>query len=250
MPTPRAYLSLVVISDILYAVGGFDGTKWLGTNEQFKPVGYGKIPPTIEIVFPENRTYREVLLHFTVNRGTSWIGYSLDGKANVTVSAQVQLANLSQGAHWVRMYANDSAGNMGASDTRHFSVDVQSPFVDILQPQNISYGTTEVQLTFTVDENTTSLAYSLDGKPTELIAGNLTLAALSNGAHSLTVYATDEVGNLGEQTVYFEVAQFPFLLLVAAIVIVIIISSSGFIIFKRSKELSAKKVALDSSKQE
>jgi hypothetical protein len=139
---------------------------------------------------------------------------------------------------------------MGASDTRHFSVDVQSPFVSILQPQNISYGTTEVQLTFTVDENTTSLAYSLDGKATELIAGNLTLAALSNGAHSLTVYATDEVGNFGEQTVYFEVAQFPFLLLVAAIVIVIIISSSGFIIFKRSKELSAKKVVLNSSKQE
>jgi hypothetical protein len=38
--------------------------------------------------------------------------------------------------------------------------------------------------------------------------------------------------------------------LVAAVVIVIIISSSGFIIFKRSKELSAKKEALNSSKQE
>ena len=250
MPTARAYLSLAVISDALYAIGGFDGTKWLGTNEQFKPVGYGKVPPNIEIVFPENRTYREVLLHFTVNRAASWIGYSLDGKANVTISAQVQLANLSQGSHSVRMYANDSAGNMGASETRHFSVDIQSPIVSILHPQNISYGTTDIQVTFTVDENTTSLAYSLDGKATELIAGNLTLAALSNGAHRLTVYATDEVGNLGEQTVYFDVAQFPFLLLIAAITIVVIISSSGFIVFKRSKEFRAKKVALKTSKQD
>jgi hypothetical protein len=52
MPTARAYLSLAVISDILYAVGGFDGTEWLGTNEQFKPLGYGRVPPSIEIVSP------------------------------------------------------------------------------------------------------------------------------------------------------------------------------------------------------
>ena len=250
MPTSRAYLSLAVISDVLYAVGGFDGTQWLGTNEQFKPVGYGKIPPTIEIVSPENRTYREVLLHFTVNRATSWIGYSLDDEANVTINAQVQLGNLSQGAHSVRMFANDSAGNMGASKTVKFSVDIQSPIVSILQPQNTSYGTTDIQLTFTVDENTTSLAYSLDGKEMEPIAGNLTLAALSNGAHRLTVYATDEVGNLGEQMVYFDVAQFPFLLLVAAITIVVIISSSGFIVLKRSKEVRAEKVALKSQKHD
>jgi len=250
MPTARAYLSLAVISDVLYAVGGFDGTKWLGTNEQFKPVGYGKIPPTIEVVSPENKTYREVLLHFTVNRATSWIGYSLDDEANITISAQVQLGNLSQGTHSVRMYANDSAGNMGTSRTVHFSVDIQSPIIRILQPQNISYGTTDIQLTFTVDENTTTLAYSLDGKEMEPIAGNLTLAALSNGAHSVTVYATDEVGNLGEQTVYFDVAQFPFVLLVAAITIVVIISSSGFIVLKRSKEVSTEKVASESPEQE
>jgi N-acetylneuraminic acid mutarotase len=250
MPTGRAYLSLVVIGDILFAVGGFDGTNWLSTNEQFVPLGYGKVPPIVEIVSPENRTYREVLLHFTVNRATSWIGYSLDDEANVTINAQVQLANLSHGAHNVRLYANDSAGNMGASRTVHFSVDTQSPIISILQPQNTSYGTTDIQLIFTVDENTTSLAYSLDGQEMKPIGGNLTIAALSKGAHRLKVYATDEVGNLGEQTVYFDVAQFPFLLLVAAITIVVIISSSGFIVFKRSKDFSAKKVASKSPKQE
>ena len=250
MPTARAYLSLAVISDVLYALGGFDGANWLGTNEQFKPVGYGKIPPTIEVVSPENRTYREVLLHFTVNRAASWIGYSLDGEANVTINSQVQLANLSHGAHRVILYANDSAGNMGASSTVHFSVDIQPPVISILQPQNISYGTTDIQLTFTVDENTTALAYSLDGQEMEPIAGNLTLAALSNGAHRITVYATDEVGNLGEQTVYFDVGQFPFLLVIAAITIIVIISSSGFIVLKRGKEDSAEKETLKSPSQE
>ncbi len=29
MPTPRAYLGVAVVSDVLYAIGGFDGTNWL-----------------------------------------------------------------------------------------------------------------------------------------------------------------------------------------------------------------------------
>ena len=33
MPTPRVYLGLAVVSDVLYAIGGFDGTNWLNTNE-------------------------------------------------------------------------------------------------------------------------------------------------------------------------------------------------------------------------
>ena len=32
MPTVRAYFSIAVVNDILYAIGGFDGTKWLNTN--------------------------------------------------------------------------------------------------------------------------------------------------------------------------------------------------------------------------
>ena len=45
------------------------------------------------------------------------MGYSLDGKANVTLTSETKLTGLSQGAHQIALYANDSAGNMGTSNT-------------------------------------------------------------------------------------------------------------------------------------
>jgi hypothetical protein len=70
----------------------------------------------------------------------------------------------------------------------------------------------------------------------EKIAGNVTLAALSNGRHHLTVYATDTIGNKGEASINFEVATFPLITVVGLVAIGVIISSSGFIIFIRSQE--------------
>ena len=37
MPTARAYLGLAVVSDMVYAIGGLDGTNWLSSVEEFKP---------------------------------------------------------------------------------------------------------------------------------------------------------------------------------------------------------------------
>jgi hypothetical protein len=240
MPTPRGYLGLAVIGDVLYAIGGFDGTNWLGTNEQYKPVDYGTVAPKVVITSPENKTYREVSLGFVVNRGVEWMGYSLDGHANVTVTSGLILSNLSHGEHNIKIYANDSAGNMGVSNFVRFSVDMRAPNIGIMVPGNQSYDTTDVQLTFTIDEMVTSLEYSLDGQDAQAIIGNVTLVALSNGGHYVTVYATDELGNSAQETVYFNVAPFPVLLLVAVIVIVIIVVAAAYILFKFRKTGSNK----------
>ena len=73
-------------------------------------------PMPIVIVVPP------IPLTFTVNETTSWIGYSLDGQANVTITGNTNLAGLSLGPHSVVVYANDTAGNMGSSETVHFEV--------------------------------------------------------------------------------------------------------------------------------
>jgi hypothetical protein len=237
LSSPRADLALAVVNDVLYSIGGFDGQNWLNTNEQYKPADYGTIPPKLQITSPENKTYSKVNLTFTINRGAAWIGYSLDTQANVTVKegTDSSLTGLTQGSHRILLYANDSQGNMGYSNIVYFSVDSIPPLVKIMVPQNRTYSSTDTELTFTVNEEVKDLSYSLDGQGNITIVGNVTLAALTDGSHHLSIYATDAVGNADSTTVYFSIASFPFVTVVAAVVIVIIVSASGYLFYKRRK---------------
>jgi len=241
MPTARAYLGVAVLNDVLYAIGGFDGVNWLNTVERYTPVGYGTAPPLIQITSPENKTYSKVALSYTVDRSTSWTGYSLDNEANVTIKGNTELFNLSQGAHSIIVYANDSAGNMGCSNKVFFSVDSLAPSIVIIAPQNQSYGSTDIQLTFSLNKNATWLAYSLDGEKNVTIIGNVTLPALTNGSHRLTVYATDEYGNNGSETVYFNIAPFPTLTVVGAAASITIVLAGGYLLIPRKKSVKEKK---------
>ena len=83
--------------------------------------------PTISVLSPENKTYSVdgVSLTFTVSESTSWFGYSLDGQANVTITGNKTLSDLSDGLHDLIVYANDTAGNMGASEMVYFTIEIQ-----------------------------------------------------------------------------------------------------------------------------
>jgi hypothetical protein len=67
------------------------------------------------------------LLRFNVDAETSWVGYSLDNQANVTVNGDAVLRDLSSGSHIVTVYAEDTAGNKSASETLFFTVEEPEP---------------------------------------------------------------------------------------------------------------------------
>ncbi|MEM4243514.1 MAG: kelch repeat-containing protein [Candidatus Bathyarchaeia archaeon] len=130
MPTARYGLGVAVVDDMLYAVGGREG--WIGApitgaNERYTPIGIGKAPLKIGIISPKNETYNveNVSLTFIVTEATSWIGYSLDGQVNVTIAGNTTLTGLPDGAHSLTIYANDTAENSRASETRYFSIKTQ-----------------------------------------------------------------------------------------------------------------------------
>ena len=81
-------------------------------------------PPVISGLSVENKTYNQLTLplDFAVNEPTSWMSYSLDSEANVTLSGNTTLT-LNEGVHSIVVYANDTAGNMGASETLFFTVE-------------------------------------------------------------------------------------------------------------------------------
>ncbi len=235
LPSPRAYLGIVAIDDIFYTMGGFDGKIWLAENEEYTTIGYGTVPPSLQLTSPGNQTYSNVTLSFSTNRVTDWIGYSLDSKANVTVTSEVSFFNLAQGGHSIVLYGNDSLGNMGTTNKVFFSIDRIPPEIKIFVPLNQSYGSSDIQLRFTVNKPYRSLSYSLDGQAIVEIDGNVTLPALTNGSHRLTIYAVDEVGNSGSKTVYFSIMPFPTILAAALIATIIIVVASVYLFMKRRK---------------
>jgi len=209
-------------------------------------------PPSISILSPENKTYptKDVPLAFTVSESTSWIGYSLDGQMNVTVSGESTMFGLSDGTHTVTVYAKDTAGNMGYSNTVYFTVDTVSPKIEILSPENKAYATGSVSLSFTVDEVTSWIGYSLDGQANVTITENTTLSGLSSDSYSLIVYARDTAGNIGaSEMVYFSIgtqqpepqpAEPLQLWIIAAIVVIAVVGTALLVYFAKIKKTTEK----------
>src|SRR5208283_178224 len=93
-------------------------------------------PPKISLQSPVNQTYNEssVFLVFTVDKTVNWAGYSLDGQQNVTITGNttltnsmvtnVTIANMTNGLHNITAYAEDTFGNIGASQTINFTIAV------------------------------------------------------------------------------------------------------------------------------
>jgi len=243
MLTPRVYLAVAIVDDILYAIGGWDGEKWLDVNEQYIPVGYGTVPPVLNVLSPENSTYtsNNISLVLSVNRPTTWMGYSLDGLANVTVTGDIELLDLSEGEHRIIVYVNDTFGNMVSSSNVTFSVDTFAPLITVLSPENRTYGESDIQSAFIVDEPVDWMGYSLDGQDNVTVTGNVTLAVLSQGSHNITFYATDLVGHTGaSKIIYFEIVPFPTVLVVAVAAIITITAATGYLLLKHRKTTTKK----------
>jgi len=133
MPTARWQLHVAVLNDMIYAMGGLPFFNlqgiWCPENEQYTPIGYGTVPPAIHVVSPESKTYdaSSVSLVFTVNKPVVWIGFSLDGQDNITITGNTTLAGLTNGLHNVTVYAKDELENTGVSETITFSVETPFP---------------------------------------------------------------------------------------------------------------------------
>ncbi len=236
MPTARAYLGLAVVNDVLYAVGGFEGSNWLSSNEEFQPIGYGKISPQITILNPVNKIYRNITIEYTINKAVSWAAYCIDGGANVTLSGNPEISGLADGEHDLVIYANDTLGNIGVSQIAHFAIDNTAPVITVISPQEQTYDSADIALIFIINEPVKEISYTLDGRvPTE-ITGNLTLPALPDGNHRLIVNATDELGNAGASIeVNFEVSTFPTFWIATIIASATIVLASGYLFLKRIK---------------
>lgn len=115
--------------DILYEDSPQPAANY-GYNKVFYWDSYSPPPPKISILSPENTTYTigNVSLTFTINNPVKWIGYSLDEQAQVSITENATLYNLSNGPHNITVYAEDEFESVGVSETIHFIIDQREPF--------------------------------------------------------------------------------------------------------------------------
>ena len=240
-------------------------------------------PPSTEIFspFPPPVVYSNasVMLSVRVNVLPSepdikFIRYSLDGKSNVTLaglskeenvwywtasegvfaqgkafSVEASLGELADGNHTLIVYAHYADGRE-MSRSRDFKVDTSykppvwnPPEIVLLSPQNRTYKSTEVLLTFATNETIQYANYVLDpleSNGSQPLSGNTTLTELSNGMHKLilTVY-TDR--GMAQQTTFFTVERetetqqpFPALMMIA-VVATGVLSGFGLIVYLKKR---------------
>jgi hypothetical protein len=116
-----------------------------------------------------------------------------------------------------------------------FTIDLTSPIVSVLLLENIIFDRRDIPLNLAVDEPTSRIAYSLDGKENVSIGGNTTLAGLADGKHNITAYAWDLAGNIGTSKTVFFTVKVPFLttLVIASVIIVAVVGIGLFVYFKK-----------------
>lgn len=104
---------------------------------------------------------------------------------------------------------NQSLCSNGFSEV--FTVDNTNPSVTIYSPQNINYTIINIPLQVSANEPISLWEYSLNGATNQTFSPNTTIMA-SQGANTIVVYATDNIGNTGSLSIgFFEDSVAPFI---------------------------------------
>jgi hypothetical protein len=113
---------------------------------------------------------------------------------------------LSDGPHAITAVATDVAGNDSpASDDLELNVDTAAPSISITSPEAAAQiNTDSPNVTFTAESGATTRC-QLDDGPLTACSTPFALSGLGEGAHTVTVEATDSAGNVATAVVAFTV---------------------------------------------
>ncbi len=150
-PSSRFGFATADLNDTFFVIGGYikypppyqpSHNEYLidavWSNVQYIPVDYGTPDPSvtkpkITVLSPQTLTYNtsSITINFTVDKPTSWLSYTVDGKENVTITGNTTLTDLPDGVHSIMIWANDTYGNTASSQT--ITVHINTPFPSLTQ---------------------------------------------------------------------------------------------------------------------
>jgi len=174
------------------------------------------------------------------------------------LSTTINLTDVPEGTHKLTLYANETGeyieskystsfpytrnyyydfSIIGAS-TLNFTVDTIAPDISSTSIENRTYYSANLPLSSTVDDKTSQLQYSIDNQRNVTLTSNTTLVGLTDGSHTVTVYAIDSFGNVGIEAVTFTVTPFPFTIAVASAIALVVGISIVLFLIKRHRRVT------------
>ncbi|MBI5389560.1 cell wall-binding repeat-containing protein, partial [Candidatus Woesearchaeota archaeon] len=174
-------------------------------------------PPIVNVQSPLNQTYAttSVWVNVTLNEDTGSVIAQLDAATNYSLSNtsgnwNYLLTGLNEGTHNVRIFANDSTGNMNSTQIVYFTVDTVAPTINIISPTNTTYEyNTAITLTYGANEAIAANNYQLDGGANTTFNNGTTTITPAVGNHNLRIWARDSGDNWGTAIVYFTATSAP-----------------------------------------
>jgi hypothetical protein len=126
---------------------------------------------------------------------------ALDGGTANPCSTPFTANALGAGTHSLVVSALDAAGNAQAAAPVSWTVDLSAPLAAVVTAPAAYTSSTSVSVPFTSDDAGATYSCALDGAAAGACTSPFTATGLAEGVHSLTVVATDGVGNVGTPVV-------------------------------------------------
>lgn len=161
---------------------------------------YQNVTITVNVTDVETGVWR-VILSYDVNNGVAWNPLNMTEISNTAY--QVMIPGHENGTFVkYKITAFDNMGNQATRDNNGLCYTYQvgtlkPPGISVISPQNTTYVLNSVFLTFSVDEPTSWMGYSIDSQANATVTGNTTLMDLIDGTHYLVVYGNGTTGSMG-----------------------------------------------------
>jgi len=186
-------IKVLIHSSLIFFAFTFASIAMLGVSLKLE-LATANAGPEITIFSPQNTTYETtaVQLIFTINKETSWIAYNLDFLENKTIAGNMTLTELSEGGHNVIVFANDTLGQMGASERIHFTV---SPLHDVAVtnvslPFNKIYSGEAIDLNVTVrNKGSVRESFNVTVRCNNTIIETKSVNNLTEGSEATLIYS-------------------------------------------------------------
>ena len=121
----------------------------------------------------------------------------LDSGSFLACASPVNYTGLADGAHTFQVHAKDAFGNLDGTEASYsWTIDATPPDTVIDSAPSALTNVATATFTFHSTENNSTFVCTVDGSSAACGGGTFTTASLADGAHTFTVAAVDQAGNL------------------------------------------------------